>query len=47
MIDLLYVLATVGFFGLMLTYVAFCERLGRAAGAEAAQDGSRPAGPAV
>lgn len=47
MIDVLYVLATIGFFALMLAYVAFCERLGGPAGAEAAQDRSRPAGPAV
>ncbi|HEY5061304.1 MAG TPA: hypothetical protein VII52_07190 [Gemmatimonadaceae bacterium] len=45
MMDLLYVLATLGFFGAMLMYVAFCERLGRPASDDAARDGSRPAGP--
>ncbi|MES2178847.1 MAG: hypothetical protein V4550_13380 [Gemmatimonadota bacterium] len=29
MIDLLYVLGTIGFFALMLAYVTFCERLAR------------------
>jgi hypothetical protein len=29
MIDLIYVLATVAFFALMLIYVRACERLGR------------------
>lgn len=29
MIDLAYVLGTVAFFGLTLTYVRACERLGR------------------
>jgi len=29
MIDLLYVLGTIGFFALMLLYVRACERLGR------------------
>ena len=29
MIDLIYVLATLAFFALMLVYVAGCERLGR------------------
>ena len=29
MIDLAYVLGTVGFFALMLAYVRGCERLGR------------------
>lgn len=38
MIDLLYVLATLGFFGSMVAYVAFCERLGRPAGDDAAHD---------
>ncbi len=30
--DAVYVLTTVLFFGLMLGYVAWCERLGRVAG---------------
>jgi hypothetical protein len=47
MIDLLYVLATLGFFGSMLGYVAVCERLGRPASADAAHDGSRTARPTV
>ncbi len=40
MIDLIYVAATIAFFGLMLLYVRACERLGRAASAEvrAAED---------
>ena len=29
MIDLIYVLGTIGFFALMLLYVRACERLGR------------------
>ncbi len=29
MMDLLYVLGSIGFFALMLVYVAGCERLGR------------------
>lgn len=29
MFDLLYLLATVGFFAVMLAYVRACERLGR------------------
>ena len=29
MIDLIYLLGTVGFFALMLLYVRACERLGR------------------
>ena len=30
MLDFLYVTATIGFFALMLAYVAACARLGRA-----------------
>ncbi len=30
MLDLVYVLVTVAFFGLMLAYVSWCERLGGA-----------------
>lgn len=37
MIDLIYVLGTVGFFALMLLYVRACERLGRAASSDAGQ----------
>ncbi len=29
MLDVLYVLVTVAFFGLMLAYVDWCDRLGR------------------
>jgi hypothetical protein len=29
MVDVVYILATVGFFALMLLYVRACERLGR------------------
>lgn len=34
MLDLVYVLATCGFFAVMLAFVRGCERLGRARGAE-------------
>ncbi len=34
MLDIVYVLGSVGFFGLMLAYVIGCERLGRARGEE-------------
>ena len=34
MLDLVYVLGTVAFFGLMLLYIAGCHRLGRAADVE-------------
>ena len=37
MLDLLYVAGTLGFFALMLAYVAGCERLGRGAGEEESQ----------
>ena len=36
MIDLLYVLASIAFFALMIAYVAACDRLGRAADVERA-----------
>ena len=41
MIDLLYIAGTLAFFALMLAYVAACARLGRANGAEAAEDDAR------
>ena len=34
MIDLVYVLGTVAFFGLMLLYISGCDRLGRTADVE-------------
>ena len=34
MIDLVYVVGTIVFFGLMLLYIAGCDRLGRAADVE-------------
>jgi len=34
MLDIVYVLLTVGFFAFMLAYVAGCERLGRDANGE-------------
>jgi hypothetical protein len=34
MMDAVYVVLTVGFFGLMAAYVYGCERLGRDAGSE-------------
>ena len=41
MIDLIYIGITVLFFGLMLLYVAGCERLGRTADVERAGEESR------
>jgi hypothetical protein len=41
MVDLLYLAGTVAFFALMLGYVAFCERLGRAGDTGDATTGSR------
>lgn len=42
MIDILYVLGTLGFFALMLAYVAGCARLGQAADDTAALGEPRP-----
>jgi hypothetical protein len=42
MIDLLYVLGTVAFFGLMLGYVSFCERMGQSEEAKALAPETRP-----
>jgi len=39
--DLIYVLATLAFFGLMLVYVAACDRLGRSADVEREQEKAR------
>ncbi len=36
MLDIAYVLGTIGFFALMLAYVVGCERLGRSRGGEEA-----------
>ena len=44
MIDVAYVLGTLGFFALMLAYVAACERLGRGASA-ASPDATRAEAP--
>jgi hypothetical protein len=41
-IDLAYVLGTIGFFALMLAYVRGCERLGRATAAETAHPEAPP-----
>jgi hypothetical protein len=41
MIDLVYVVGTVAFFGLMLLYIAGCDRLGRRADVERASEGGR------
>lgn len=41
MIDLVYVLGTVAFFGLMLLYIAGCDRLGRSADVERASEDGR------
>jgi hypothetical protein len=38
MIDLIYVIGTVLFFALMLLYVAACDRIGRSADAERAEE---------
>ncbi|MDB4898216.1 MAG: hypothetical protein JWN53_24 [Gemmatimonadetes bacterium] len=40
MLDLLYLLGTLGFFALMLAYVSFCERLGHSR--DAAEDAPEP-----
>ena len=42
MIDLLYLAGTVAFFALMLAYVGFCERIGRASAADAVITEPRP-----
>lgn len=34
MLDAIYIASTIGFFALMLAYVAFCDRLGRASDAD-------------
>ena len=44
MLDLAYVLGTIGFFALMLAYVAACERLGRGPAA-APSDATRAEAP--
>ena len=41
MIDLLYLAGTVAFFALMLAYVGFCERIGRAAAVDAGMTAPR------
>jgi hypothetical protein len=41
MVDLLYLAGTVAFFALMLAYIAFCERLGRASDADTATSEAR------
>ena len=40
--DLLYILGTVAFFGLMLGYVSFCARIGRSDEAKAMAPETRP-----
>lgn len=42
MTDVLYLLGTLGFFALMLAYVAGCERLGRATDDGVPPDGPQP-----
>ncbi len=42
MLDLIYVVATVVFFALMLGYVALCEKLGRSASAAETPPEARP-----
>jgi hypothetical protein len=41
MIDIAYVIGTLAFFALMLAYVAGCDRLGRAADVERAEENRR------
>jgi hypothetical protein len=41
MIDIVYVVGTIAFFGLMLLYVAGCNRLGRTADVERASEDAR------
>lgn len=41
MIDIAYVLGTVAFFGLMLLYVHGCDRLGKTADVERAEEVER------
>ena len=41
MIDVLYVVATIAFFALMIAYTAACNRLGRTADVERAQEDAR------
>lgn len=41
MIDVIYVVVTIGFFALMLAYTAACDRLGRAADVERAAEETR------
>ena len=41
MIDIAYVLGTVAFFGLMLSYVRACDRLGRTADVERGEEEQR------
>lgn len=42
MSDILYVTGTVAFFGLMLAYVSFCERLGKSNEADTVKSETRP-----
>jgi hypothetical protein len=42
MLDLLYILGTIGFFALMIGYVSFCERIGRSDDARAMSSETRP-----
>jgi hypothetical protein len=42
MFDLLYILGTIGFFGLMIGYVAFCARIGQSDDAKATAPETRP-----
>jgi hypothetical protein len=42
MVDVLYVIGTVAFFGLMLGYVSFCERIGKSSDVDVAPPEARP-----
>ena len=42
MLDLLYLAGTIAFFGLMLGYVSFCDRLGRSDAIDAIKPQARP-----
>ena len=42
MLDLFYLAGTIAFFGLMLAYVSFCDRLGRSDANDASKPEARP-----
>lgn len=42
MLDVVYIVGTIAFFGLMLGYVSLCEKLGQSADESIAASESRP-----